>query len=111
MIPIRITAKGKLKSPYKNSTEADYAQLLELRRRAGELVWWAYEGIKFRLADGAWYTVDFVVMLPDGTIQCHEVKGFWREAAKVRIRVASSVFPFEFLAVKKTKKGWETEEF
>lgn len=106
-----ILARGKIKPPYKNKTEEAYAQRLDLLYKAGEILWWAYEGIRFRLAEGAWYTVDFVMMTKSGFIECHEVKGFWREAAKVRIKVASEHFPFRFIAVKAKAGGWEHEDF
>ena len=104
-------AKGALKTPYRNKTEEAYAKKLELATACGEVAWWAYEGISVKLAEGAHYRCDFAVMLPDGTFEFHEVKGFWREAARVRIKVASSLYPFRFIAVKKNKAGWEVEEF
>jgi len=50
-------------------------------------------------------------MLATGDIECHEVKGFWRDDARVKIRVAASLYPFRFVAVTKTKGGWDIEEF
>jgi hypothetical protein len=41
----------------------------------------------------------------------HEVKGFWQDDARVKIKVAASIYPFKFIAVKKAKGGWEREEF
>ncbi|TAN00946.1 MAG: hypothetical protein EPN45_13510 [Rhizobiaceae bacterium] len=94
-----------------NKTEAAYAQHLELRRAVGEVQWYAYEGLKFRLADNTFYTPDFAVMLADGTLEAHEVKGFWEDDARVKIKVAASLFPLQFIAVKKDKSGWSFESF
>lgn len=104
-------AKGINKSPYKNNTEAAYAMHLKILKECGEIKWFLYEGINLKLAEGAHYRCDFAVMLANNELEFHEVKGFWREAAKVRIKVASSLFPFRFIAVKKTKGGWIIEEF
>lgn len=100
-------ARGRLP----NKTEDAYAQHLELLKHAGEVLWFQYEAIKLRLADGAYYKPDYAVLMRDCLLELHEVKGFWREAARVRIKVAASIYPFKFVAVKKVKGGWEREEF
>ncbi len=97
-----------------NKAESLYAQQLELRRLAGEVYQWVFEGIRLRLGEGAWYKVDFFVQMENGSIECHEFKGFWREAARVRIKVAASLYPcFRFIAVKEIPKkyggGYEVE--
>ena len=94
-----------------NKLEQDYEVLLMARRAAGEVCWYRFEGLRFRLADGSYYTPDFVVQLADGTVELHEVKGHWREAARVRIKVAAELFPFRFLAVQRSGKTWTVEEF
>jgi hypothetical protein len=77
--------------------------------------WYKFEGLKLRLADNTFYTPDFVVMAADGVLECHEVKGHWQDDARVKIKVAASLYPFRFFAVKKqTRKnggGWDVEEF
>lgn len=98
-----------------NGTEKAYAEELRLRQLAGEVVWYEFEAVSFRIGEGAHYKPDFLVMLADGSMECHEVKGFWAEAARVRIKVAADRFPFRFVAVvKRSKKqggGWDVEEF
>lgn len=71
-----------------NKLEREYAQELELRKKAGEIVEWRFEEHKVRIGKGAFYLVDFWVMLPYGLIEMHEVKGRWEEAARVRFRAA-----------------------
>ena len=88
-----------------NAAEERYAGVLELRRKAGEVYQWGFEAIKLRLAEGAWYTPDFLVVLESGGIEIHEFKGHWREAALVRIKVAAALYPcFRFITVQE-KKG------
>jgi len=99
-----------------NKWERAYSQLLDLRKFAGEIRGWDFEAITFRLAKKTRYTPDFAVYLPDGTTELHEVKGFWREDARVKIKVAARMFPaFKFIAVRPMKKkhggGWAVEEF
>lgn len=98
-----------------NKLEAQYAGLLEQRRIIGEVEWFSFDAIKIRLADNTFYTPDFLVMLADGTLEVHEVKGFWEDDARVKIKVAADKFPFRFIAVmKKSNKsggGWTFEHF
>lgn len=108
-------ALGRLKTGEMNDTEKSYGAHLESRKVAGEVVWFKFEGMKFRLADNTFYTPDFAVMLASGRLQAHEVKGFWEDDARVKIKVAASLYPIEFIAVKKRAKkdggGWALEEF
>jgi hypothetical protein len=76
--------------PRMNKTEARYSAHLAMRP---DIVWHSFEGMKFRLADKTWYTPDFTVMLASGVIELHEVKGFWRDDARVKIKVAASPTP------------------
>jgi len=106
-----ILALGRMKQGTMNATETAYQTLLEQRKHAGEVVWYKFEGLKLRLADNTFYTPDFAVMVGDGVIECHEVKGFWRDDARAKIKVAADMYPFRFYAIKKKGRGWEIEEF
>lgn len=108
-------ALGRLKVGEMNKTEAAYDDRLKLMAHAGEIQWHKFEGVKLRLADNTFYSPDFAVMLADGTMEMHEVKGFWQDDARAKIKIAAALFPFRFIAVKvKPKKdggGWAIEEF
>lgn len=108
-------ALGRLKTGQMNKTEAAYASELEIMRRAGFVKWYKFEGVKFRLADNTFYTPDFAVMMEDNTLEMHEVKGFWQDDARAKIKIAADMYPFRFIAVtvkaKKHGGGWEVEEF
>ncbi len=94
-----------------NKTEAHYACRLDLLVKAGEIEAFIFEGIKFRLAASTFYTPDFIVVYP-GHIEVHEVKGFWHDDARVKIKVAAAMFPwFRFCAVRKAKNEWQYEYF
>lgn len=111
----RMQALGRLKAGAMNQTERRYAEHLESRKRAGEVAWFRFEGIKFRLADNTFYTPDFAVMLADGQLEAHEVKGHWQDDARVKVKVAADQYPVRFIAVtakpKKAGGGWQVEEF
>lgn len=91
-----------------NKTEAAYAQHLDLLVRAGELRGWSFEEVKLRLAEGAWYTPDFLIVRRDGSAEFHEVKGHMREAAALRLKLADERFPIPFVVVRRGKGGrWD----
>jgi hypothetical protein len=111
----RFQALGRLKTGEMNKTEAAYERDLRDAQSLGDIQWYLFEGVKLRLADNCFYSPDFVVMARDGVIECHEVKGFWTDDARVKIKVAAQRFPFRFKAVKAQAKkhggGWAVEEF
>ncbi|MGJ8518040.1 DUF1064 domain-containing protein [Carnimonas bestiolae] len=107
-------ALGRLPAGTMNKTEAAYAVELEARKQAGEIAWYAFEGVKLKLAKLTTYSPDFAVMRSDGLLEMHEVKGFYRDDAKVKVKVAAEKFPFRFLLIRKQAKkrggGWDIEE-
>ena len=110
-----VFALGRLPVGHLNKTEKAYQDELERRRASGEVLWHRFEGIKLRLADNTFYTPDFAVMMADGEICLHEVKGGWfQDDAKVKIKVAASLYPFKFLVIrvrpKKDGGGWSEEQ-
>ena len=96
-----------------NATESRFASdVLSPLLAAGELQWFEFEPLRLRLAGSAFYRPDFVCVDKAGQTICYEVKGHWREAARVRIKVAAERFPWmRFHAVKLTREGWSFEEF
>ncbi len=95
-----------------NQTEAAYEHYLKLRMMAGEIKSYEFEAMKLRLADKTFYTPDFVVVTQDDLIELHEVKGYWEDDARVKIKVAAKQhWMFKFVAIKKAGSGWQVEEF
>jgi hypothetical protein len=100
-------ALGRLPAGKMNRTEAEYAAMLELRKHAGEVIWWEFEPFKIRLADRTFYDIDFGVMLADRSLEVHEVKGgFITDDGRVKLKVAASRFPAQFFLAQKVKKAW-----
>jgi len=105
---------GQTKLGEMNRTEAAYAEHLCGRVIACEIVGWRYEAYKLRLADRTYFTPDFVVQMPDGTIELHEVKAssssgkiLIEDDAAVKIKVAAQQYPeFRFVLAVKRKDGW-----
>ena len=100
-------------APYRSKTEARYADLLKLRQACGEIERWWYEGLKLRLAKETFYTADFLVHIAGKTrLELHEVKGFWREDARIKIKVAAAHYPcFAFVACQYKHGSWSYEYF
>jgi hypothetical protein len=95
-----------------NKTEAAYAQHLDALKLAGEIVGYRFEAMTLRLADRTSYTPDFLVETVDGPrLEFHEVKGFWRDDARVKFKVAAELFPmFAFVEVKRKERRWACQQ-
>lgn len=109
MRPIRIRPRHR--PGEMNKTEAAYAQKLEAAKLAGVILDYKFESVKLKLAPATFLTPDFLVIKPDG-FELHEVKGFWEEDARVKIKVAAEMYPwFQFIAVQRSGKEWKVEMF
>ena len=98
-----------------NGLEKRYSVLLDERIKAGEVAWWIFESVKFRLGDNVFYTPDFLVQLAggpetSGTLQLHETKGWMREDAQVKVSVMKQMYPFPLFVCKWIKKEWEIKQ-
>jgi hypothetical protein len=107
-----------------NRTEQRYADHLEMRRLGGEVLWYAFGAISFRLAPKTHYHPDFLVMLADDSLEVHEVKGSVRnrqtgvtkplveDDAAVKIKVAAERYPFRFvMAWEERGVGWVFRDY
>jgi hypothetical protein len=107
---LHLVAKGSPEPPRMNKTESAYSNLLEARKRAGEIAWYRFEGVTLKLAHDTRYTPDFAVMLSDGTMEMHETKGFMRDDANVKLNIAAEMFPFRFFLIRKEKGEWDIRQ-
>lgn len=89
-----------------NKLEAEYALYLKALEYSQEILWYGFESVKLRLADKTFYTPDFAVLGIDG-LEFRETKGFMRDDAAVKLKVAAEHFPFKFVLVKKVKGEWQ----
>lgn len=89
-----------------NKLEAAYHAHLQEMKDKGEILFFSYEGLRLKLAQLCTYTPDFVVLMPNGELHCHEVKGgIWVGDARVKFRLAAETFPFfRFCAVTRAAK-------
>ncbi len=91
-----------------NSWEKQYAGWLATMQAGGEVLWWAFEPIRVRLADNSFFKPDFLVVWHDGEITADEIKGVEREAAIVRWKVAAGLIPWvTFRMLTKEGSGWK----
>lgn len=114
-----------------NKTEERYSVVLEARKRAGEILAWWFEPCSYKLAEDMRYTPDFLVQLPTGEMEVHEVKArrkvtekvngakvrtgeytyLIEEDAKIKIRAFAALFPYPVLVVYEDAGGWVSREF
>jgi hypothetical protein len=95
---------------FRSKAEARYAAILESQRAAGQIDSWRHEAVTLTLANGVRYTPDFLVV-ERGRMTLIEVKGFMREAARVRLRVAVEQYPhFGWCLIWAKKGGFEPEK-
>lgn len=104
----------QFRDPKMNALESRFAlEYLKPLLLAGEIRWFEFEPMRFRLGGSAFYKPDFVVIDGIGQVLSYETKGHWREAARARIKIAAERFPWvRFVAVKHTRgTGWTFEDF
>lgn len=81
-----------------NKTEARHADTLALQKARGEILWFAFETYRLRLAYRTTYVPDFAVMLPTNELEFHEVKGeFVRDDGLVKVKLAARLLPHRFV--------------
>lgn len=96
---------------YASKAEERYAAILQSQQRAGQIRGWRYEGLTLKLADGVRYTPDFLVVENDGAMTLLEVKGFMREAARLRLRIAVEMYPaFRWFLIWAKKGGFDPQK-
>lgn len=94
-----------------NKTEAAYARYLDVEQRLGRIIEYHFEAVTFKLADDTRYTPDFLVVLANGEVELHEVKGFWRDDAKAKTKICARLFPFRVKVARPATLGnWTIEE-
>lgn len=111
---IKQGAPKKRKGP--NRWEARYhAERIAPEIAAGNVTWCEYEGLSFNIgtiARPCWYTPDWP-MIERGRVVAVEVKGFMREAARLRLVAMTQRFPWVELRVVTRPKGegWVVREW
>lgn len=82
-----------------NGLEKKYAAYLDIRKVTGEILDWRFEPLKLKLAPATFYNPDFLLLMPDRTVELHECKGWLEDDAAVKIKVAREMFAEIFTIV------------
>lgn len=97
---------------FRSKAEARYADLLEARKRAGEIESWGFEDITLVVGQAidmtSRITPDFTVRRHDGRLELHEVKGWLRDDARAKLLGAVKQWPqFAWVLVWSKRSGFE----
>lgn len=91
-----------------NDTEKRLSRELEVEKLLGNILGFHFEKIGLQLAPKTWYFPDFVVFMPDGCMHVIEVKGFLRDDAAAKYKVAVGMFPeITFHMVRSENQSWK----
>lgn len=94
-----------------NATESEYAAQLLARKQSGEILGFIFEPLILILAPATTYKPDFLVLMPDGSYEFHEVKGgYCWEDARIKIKVAAAMFSAKFVLAQKRKGAWKIKQ-
>jgi hypothetical protein len=99
-----------------NKTESLFAWDLATLAREGKVNGWWFEPMRLKTADqdpttrrASYYVPDFLVWWADGTLEFVEIKGFLRDDARDKFKVAQSLYPcFSFRMVQKQRGSFVT---
>ncbi len=96
-----------------NKTESRLSRGLEDMKRQGEILDWAFEPEKFRLADRTWLRPDFRVTLNDDRNIFVEVKVakkdgsiLWTDDGAVKIKTVPELHPYAFFLAVYGDQRW-----
>jgi hypothetical protein len=106
-IPPKVKRATNLNEKGQNKLEASFERRLADRKHWGEILDYWFEEVKFRLAGRTFYTPDFTVAELGGSMSVWEVKGYWRDDARVKIKVAAEKYPhIRWVAVRWIGREW-----
>jgi hypothetical protein len=89
-----------------NKTEAAFHSVLQIRHSGRDFL--HVQAYTLKLGDDCRYTPDFFVVTGAGRLIAYEVKGFFRDDAKVKLKTAARMYPYiDFIVVRKLKGVWE----
>lgn len=92
---------------FMSKLEQKYALLLQGWTQHGVISAFYYETVKLRLAKRTWYTPDFFLSYPDGHFEFHEVKGFRRDDAMIKLKVAAELHRWvRFVLIEEEGHRW-----
>lgn len=90
-----------------NKTERARLEYLRMLRMPHLMI----QSVTLKLAFDCRFTPDFSYIDENGRLTLEDVKGFQREDALIKAKVAARLFPFfRFVIVKKVGSGWDMSE-
>jgi hypothetical protein len=84
---------------YASKAEARYAGQLELRKAAGDVVFFLWQ-VPFHLPGGVKYVADFLVFEASGDVRVIDVKGHETEMFRAKKRMVEALYPVTVEVVK-----------
>lgn len=89
-----------------NKGETRYAEYLELRKRAGDIIDYKVKPMSIRLAPRTFFEVDFLVIDKEGFLEIHDYKGHMEDDALVKLKVLADQYWFlRVFVVKEPRRG------
>lgn len=73
--------------------ETRYARWLDRLVETGQIRSWTHTPVRFRIGEGANYTPDFMVRMPDHSVLFLEMKGYLRREDRVKYLSAAQQYP------------------
>jgi hypothetical protein len=103
---IKVAIKAKPSADESKLNKLESAWLAVLRADI-TLAWVGVHALTFKIGDDCRYTPDFIALNLDGELIAYETKGFMREDARVKLKVAARMFPFVgFVLVERKAGAW-----
>lgn len=82
---VKVRANMNPRERKMNKTERRYEEYLAMEKRAGRVHHFGFEAIKIRISNDCFWSPDFMVVYPDGTLEFHDTKAFWKSKGRVHI--------------------------
>jgi hypothetical protein len=103
---IKVAIKAKPSADESKLNKLESAWLAVLRADI-TLAWVGVHALTFKIGDDCRYTPDFIALNLDGELITYETKGFMRDDARVKLKVAARMFPFVgFVLVERKAGAW-----
>jgi len=103
---IKVAIKAKQSADESKLNKLESAWLAVLRADI-TLAWVGVHALTFKIGDDCRYTPDFIALNLDGELIAYETKGFMRDDARVKLKVAARMFPFVgFVLVERKAGAW-----
>ena len=103
---IKVAIKAKPSADESKLNKLESAWLTVLRADI-TLAWVGVHALTFKIGDDCRYTPDFIALNLDGELIAYETKGFMRDDARVKLKVAARMFSFVgFVLVERKAGAW-----